>query len=435
MKTMLPKNLWVRKFLLGTALLIVACILYNISAVWAGVQTLFGFLQPFLMGGAIAFVLNIPMDFFERHIFQGKRFQSPKWDKLRRGLSLVLTILAALLLIAVILLVLVPQLTASVRQVFNKDNFFRIIEWIETNLNQYPFIEEKLLEIATSWQSQISSLLGTFSERLQDLVGTGFRVVGGVVTGITNFVIGLVFAIYLLLDKARLGMQCRRILLAFLPERLYRKSLEITRLSYQTFSDFISGQCLDAMILGVMFFITMLLLQMPYALLVSVIIAVFALIPVVGAFIACGIGMIFIGLDTPAKALIFLGVFLVLQQIDNNLIYPRIVGGSVGLPGMWVLFAITIGGAMWGATGMLIGIPLMSVLYTLLGQLTRSRLRKKGIAPDFAGDESGVPQKLPSVSPAAPPEQSPAQSPAAVPSLPKTNRGKSGKTKGKSDRK
>lgn len=435
MKTMLPKNLWVRKFLLGTALLIVACILYNISAVWAGVQTLFGFLQPFLIGGAIAFVLNIPMDFFERHIFQGKRFQNPKWDKLRRGLSLVLTILAALLLIAVILLVLVPQLTASVRQVFNKDNFFRIIEWIETNLNQYPFIEEKLLEIATSWQSQISSLLGSFSERLQDLVGTGFRVVGGVVTGITNFVIGLVFAIYLLLDKVRLGMQCRRILLAFLPEGLYRKTLEVARLSYQTFSDFISGQCLDAMILGVMFFITMLLLRMPYALLVSVIIAVFALIPVVGAFIACGIGMIFIGLDTPAKALIFLGVFLVLQQIDNNLIYPRIVGGSVGLPGMWVLFAITIGGAMWGAAGMLMGIPLMSVLYTLLGQLTRSRLRKKGIATDFEKDESGVPQKLPSVSPAAPPEQSPAKSPAAAPSPSKANRGKSGKTKGKSGRK
>lgn len=427
MKTMFPKNIWLRRFLLGTALLIVACILYNISAVWSGVRMLFGFLSPFLTGGAIAFVLSIPMDFFEKHIFQGERFQTPKWDKFRRGLSLVLTILSALLIIAVILLVLVPQIVVSVRQIFNKDNFFHFVEWIETNLDNYPSVEEKLLEIATSWQSQINSILGTLSEKLQDIVGTGFRVVGGVVSGITNFVIGLVFALYLLLDKARLGTQCRHILFAFLPERVYRKTLEIAKLSYQTFADFISGQCMDALILGVMFFIVMSILRLPYALLVSVIISVFALIPVVGAFIACAIGMIFIALDTPIKALIFLGVFLVLQQIEGNLIYPHIVGNSVGLPGMWVLFAITVGGAMWGPAGMLIGIPLMSVLYTLLGQITRSRLLRKGIDLETLERIPPTPPSPPSEMPPSP--KSPAKSPAKAAADPKPQ--KKGKPKRK----
>lgn len=387
MKTWVPDHPWLSKFLLGTALLIVACILYNVTAVWGFLGKLVGFVSPFLMGGAIAFVLNIPMQFIESHLFQGEKFKTETWCKVRRMLALILTLLAAVLIIAVILLGLIPQLITSVKQIVNKDNFFKIVDLIQTNLQNYPEVKDKLMEIAAGWQAQISSLLGTLSERAQDIVGTGFRVVGGFLTGIINFVIGLVFAIYILIDKERLGRQSKRILYAFLPERAYQMTLKISALSYKTFAEFITGQCTDAMILGVMFLIAMLILQLPYAVLVSVIIAVFALIPVVGAFIACAVGMIFIGLDTPIKALVFFILFQVLQQIDNNLIYPHVVGNSVGLPGMWVLFAITVGGAMWGAIGMLVGIPIMSVLYTLLGEATRARLTAKHAPEELTAPE------------------------------------------------
>lgn len=387
MKTWVPNHPWLSKFLLGTALLIVACILYNVTAVWGFLGKLVGFISPFLMGGAIAFVLNIPMQFIESHLFQGEKFQTESCGKVRRVLALVLTLLAAVLIIAVILLGVIPQLITSVKQIVNKDNFFKIIDLIQTNLQNYPEIKDKLMEIAAGWQAQISSLLGTLSERAQDIVGTGFRVVGGFLTGIINFVIGLVFAIYILMDKERLGRQSKRILYAFLPEQAYRTTLKISALSYKTFAEFITGQCTDAMILGVMFLIAMLILRLPYAVLVSVIIAVFALVPVVGAFIACAFGVVLIGLDTPIKALVFFILFQVLQQIDNNLIYPHVVGNSVGLPGMWVLFAITVGGAMWGAIGMLVGIPIMSVLYTLLGEATRARLTAKTVPDELTEPE------------------------------------------------
>ena len=178
--------------------------------------------------------------------------------------------------------------------------------------------------------------------------------------------IGMVFAIYILLQKETLAAQVKKLLKAFLPERCERWIIEVAALTERTFSSFLAGQCVEAVILGSMFFITLLILRLPYALLIGVLIAFTALIPVFGAFIGCAVGIFLMLMVSPIDALIFTVVFFVLQQIEGNLIYPHVVGNSVGLPSMWVLVAVTIGGSAMGVLGMLVFIPLCSVLYSLL---------------------------------------------------------------------
>ena len=211
------------------------------------------------------------------------------------------------------------------------------------------------------------------------MLGSTFNVASTIIGTFTNFVIGLVFAIYLLLQKEKLGGQFKRVLYSFVPESKADYFLEICQLSSNTFSNFISGQCLEACILGLMFFVSMSLLHMPYAMIISMLIGVTALIPIFGAFIGCGVGVFLILIVSPIQALWFLVLFLVMQQIEGNLVYPHVVGNSVGLPSIWVLMAVTLGASTMGVLGMIINIPLFSIVYALLRQTVRRRLHEKGI--------------------------------------------------------
>ena len=206
-----------------------------------------------------------------------------------------------------------------------------------------------------------------------------FLAIGSVTTAIVNAVISIVFALYCLSSKETLARQGRRVLYALLPEHYADETLRILRLTNVTFSNFISGQCLEAVILGGLFAVAMALFKMPYIPLVSVVIAVTALVPVVGAFVGCVVGAFFILVNDPLQALSFVALFLVLQQLEGNLIYPRVVGTSVGLPGMWVLVSVTIGGELMGVAGMLVMIPLVSVFYTLAREFTDRRLAERNI--------------------------------------------------------
>ena len=208
---------------------------------------------------------------------------------------------------------------------------------------------------------------------------SGGGLIGGVVSGVSTFVIGLIFSFYLLMQKEKLARQGRQVLYALLPERKADHALDILRLSSRTFSSFLSGQCLEAVILGTLFVIAMTIFRMPYALLVGVLIALTALIPIVGAFIGCAVGAILIAITDPWKALMFIVLFLVLQQIEGNLIYPHVVGSSVGLPSIWVLAAVTLGGNLMGIVGMLFFIPLCSVLYALFRGYVQKRLVEKKV--------------------------------------------------------
>ena len=211
------------------------------------------------------------------------------------------------------------------------------------------------------------------------MLNSTVSVASGIISGIVNMVISFIFALYILAQKERLGDQGRRIISAYLPEAAGRKILEICSLLYRNFSSFITGQCVEAVILGAMFFVVMTVIRMPYALLVGCLIAVTALIPIVGAFIGCAVGAFLLLMISPMQALAFVVLFLVLQQVEGNLIYPHVVGSSVGLPSIWVLAAVSTGGSLMGVAGMLLFIPLTSVVYTLFRQLVYQRLKEKGV--------------------------------------------------------
>ena len=206
-------------------------------------------------------------------------------------------------------------------------------------------------------------------------------VASSIIGGLANTVLGMIFAIYVLLQKEKLSAVCKKLLYAWLPEHPVDTVVEVARLVQKTFSNFISGQCLEACILGLMFFISMSLFRMPYAAVISMLIAVTSLIPIFGAFIGCILGAFLILISNPMQAVWFIVLFLVLQQIEGNLIYPHVVGNSVGLPSIWVLVAVTTGASTMGVLGMLINIPLFSVIYTLLRRSSNEQIRKRHINP------------------------------------------------------
>ena len=228
-------------------------------------------------------------------------------------------------------------------------------------------------------QKIMSWAMGFLGNGAENMMSTTVSAVGSLVSGVANFFIAFSFAIYILFQKEKLHLQMRKIMFAFLPKGKAEATLEVCSLAYKTFSSFLTGQCVEAMILGSMFVVSMTIFRLPYALLIGIIIAFTALIPVFGGFIGCWVGFFMIFMVSPEKAIFFLLLFLVLQQIEGNLIYPHVVGGSVGLPSIWVLAAVSIGGKLMGIVGMLIFIPLASVFYTLFREVVYLRLKKQHI--------------------------------------------------------
>ena len=257
------------------------------------------------------------------------------------------------------------------------------------------------LPVIQEWRAGVDIDLDSLSRKVLEyaralgtgLVSSGGGFIGGVVSGVSTFVIGLIFSFYILLQKEKLARQGRQVLYGLLPLRQADRTLDVLRLSGRTFSSFLSGQCLEACILGTLFVAAMTIFRMPYALLVGVLIALTALIPIVGAFIGCAVGALLIAIDDPWKALWFIVLFLVLQQIEGNLIYPHVVGSSVGLPSIWVLAAVTLGGSLMGIMGMLFFIPLCSVLYALFRSYVKDRLAKKAVPVEQWRDPPPAPPR------------------------------------------
>ena len=371
------------------------CALQNLDVVWGAVRGLLGILAPFLLGGALAFVLNVPMRAIERHLLQNSR----RGAKLRRPLALVLTLLAVLGVLALASLVIGPGIADAVMSIIREipaafDRLQKQLNGLAESLAAYlPMIQEWLAGVNIDWESLSRRVLEYAQALGSGIVSSGGGFIGGVVSGVSTFVIGLIFSFYILLQKEKLSRHGRQVIYGLLPLRQADRTLEILRLASRTFSSFLSGQCLEACILGTLFAVAMTILRMPYALLVGVLIALTALIPIVGAFIGCAVGALLIAIDDPWKALWFIVLFLVLQQIEGNLIYPHVVGSSVGLPSIWVLAAVTLGGSLMGITGMLFFIPLCSVLYALFRSYVKERLAKKGVPPEKWRDPPPAPPR------------------------------------------
>ena len=349
----------------------------NLDVVWSTFGKALGILAPFLLGGAIAFVLNVPMRAIERHVFPKER----QMDRLRRSLALIFALLAVIGVVVVALYVIIPGVKEAVVTAAGQlpdavDRLFGKLQGLEVYL---PKVGELLQELQLDWRSIAENLMNTAKNWATGLVSTGGGLMAGAVSAVSTFVIGFIFSIYILLQKERLSRQGKQVLYALLSEKRADRAVEILALAEKTFSSFLSGQCLEAVILGCIFVIAMTVFKMPYALLTGVLISLTSLIPIVGAFIGCAVGALLIALTNPVQALVFVAMFLVLQQIEGNLIYPHVVGSSVGLPSIWVLAAVSIGGSLLGVAGMLLFIPLCSVAYALFRDYVKGRLKEKKV--------------------------------------------------------
>ncbi len=342
-------------------------------------------LFPFILGGAIAFVLNVPMNFFQRHLFHPDKMKNNKtMQKLEKPVCLVLVLISVIGVLALVMFVLIPQLSETFISLGrNIQQFVPKVEvWAREIFRDNKDVLVFINSLEFNWDKVMDFIVNFFKSGAGNVVDTTIDAAKNIVSGLTTFFIAFVFAMYILLQKQKLNVQVRKVLFAFVRKGRAEAALEVFSLTYSTFSSFLTGQCTEAIILGAMFVLVMTVLNIPYALLVGILIAFTALIPVFGAFIGCGVGAFLIFMVDPVKALIFVVVFLVLQQIEGNFIYPHVVGNSVGLPSIWVLAAVSVGGSLMGVVGMLIFIPLVSVLYALFREVVYLKLKQKNIKPE-----------------------------------------------------
>ncbi|MBS5065267.1 MAG: AI-2E family transporter [Hungatella hathewayi] len=360
----------IRKLILFTVVVVILGINYQRLFLLFG--KLLGMLSPFLMGAAIAFILNVPMRSIEKHLMTGRK------SRFRRPVSLCLTILAVAGVLGLVTFVVVPELVRTVMTLQSSIPAFlnEVKAQSEQLFIQYPEIVDYINGIEVDWKQVMEDTLSFLSSGAGTVLSGTLSAAFSIANGVVNFGIGFIFAIYILLQKENLARQMKKLMKAFLPAAVFTKTMEIAVLAEKTFSNFLAGQCLEAVILGMMFFITLSVLRMPYALLIGVLIAFTALIPIFGAFIGCVVGAFLMLMINPVSAVTFVAIFLVLQQVEGNLIYPHVVGNSVGLPSIWVLVAVTLGGSAFGVVGMLVFIPLCSVFYSLLRQEVNERLNK-----------------------------------------------------------
>lgn len=369
--------------LLGFAALLVL-ILMKFDQVWGAVSTVAGTVAPVFYGIAIAYILNVFVHFFEDVAFRPFRDSKSKaWAKVRRPLSVALAYLVVALVIVFIAAFIIPGMVESLSVLADtvQQNapvyFNNAMAWLNNfaQENDLTFIEEFLAGF--NWSTLLSSLTEVLRDFLSSLVGVTFNVASGVFAA----VMGFIFSVYMLMGKEKLLRGVKSSLLAFLPKAVARKVGQVATLTNKVFFNFIRGQLLECVILGSLCYVGMSILRLDYALLISSVVALGALIPILGAYIGAAVGVIILLLVHPLDAVIFLVFLLILQQVEGNLIYPRVVGSSIGLPPLWTLFAVVFWGGVLGIPGILFGTPATAVLYRLFRSSVRARLRTRAIDP------------------------------------------------------
>jgi len=373
----------IKELIVFTAFIIVC--FWKYEMVFSVLKFIFNLLLPFIIGGAIAFGINVPMNFFQRHLFPKEKTEKNKaLKKLEKPASLIISLVCVIGVIVLVMFVVIPQLKDTFVNLGQSIQAFipRVQEWARIWFSDNPEIMAMVNNLQFDWNKIMNAGFNFFKSGAGSVLDSTIAAAKSIVDFFTTFFIAFVFAIYILLQKEKLNVQVRKVLFAFVRKGRAEAILEVCSLTYSTFSSFLTGQCVEAVILGSMFVVAMSIFRLPYALLVGILIAFTALIPVFGAFIGCGVGALLIFMVDPMKALMFIVLFLVLQQIEGNFIYPHVVGNSVGLPSMWVLAAVSIGASLMGVVGMLIFIPLVSVIYALFRELVYLKLKQRKINPD-----------------------------------------------------
>ena len=347
----------------------------NISEIWKLLEYIIAIFMPFIVGAMIAFVLNVLLNVIEKGINKLNRKNNKIINRIKRPVSVLLTFIIILAVISLMLGLLIPELK-NTTELFTK-NFDSYKEQSIVLLDKVGIKRKTINKLNNNIEDMTKELTDYISDNKEEVMKTSLGVASTVAGTITSLVLGIVFAIYILLKKEDLRRQIKKVMRAYLPEKKEKKIIEISELSNKIFGNFITGQCLEAVIIGVLCFIGMLLLNIPYASTISVLVGFTALIPVFGAFIGTIVGAFLILMVSPTKAIIFIIFILILQQLEGNLIYPKVVGKSVGLPGIWVLVAVTIGASVYGILGMLISVPLCSILYSIIRTNVNDKIDQK----------------------------------------------------------
>ena len=350
--------------------------LVNFSKIFVFLGKVISIFSPFLLGIILAFVLNVLNNFIEKKIF-GKIKPSKIWNKIKRPLCITLSLILVFLTIFFVMNLLIPQLKNSA-SLFT-DTLPAYKEDIIGILNKFDIDESTVNKVGEYLDNFGKVITDYIKGNSKDVITVTTEVATSVVNIISKGIITLVFAIYMIAQKETLSRQINKVMKAYLKPKTINKINTVGTLANKTFSNFVTGQCLEALIFGSLVFVGMLIFRFPYASTIGVLLGFTALIPIFGAFIGTAIGFILIMMVSPVKAILFVVFIIVLQQIEGNLIYPRVVGKSIGLPGMWVLLSVTVGGSIGGILGMLIATPLCSLLYALFTKMVNDRLKSNKI--------------------------------------------------------
>lgn len=361
-----------RALLLAGLVLIIAYFGQIVQAL----KTVYGILHPLVLGFMIAYVVNILMRFLERHYFP-KAEQS--WiHKTKRPVCLLLSyVLILLILVAVITLVL-PKVVDTIRALSAvlPEYWEQIRRWFGDHQEQWSFVNEWMSGDSFSWDSISERIQSSVPQSIGGILTSSISLLSGFTSGLFSLIVGLAFSAYLLASKERLLAQIKRLQEAFIGPETAARLNTVLSVANESFSNFITGQCTEAVILGALCILGMLIFGFPYATSVGIFIGVTSLIPILGAYLGAAVGVLLIFQVDPTKALLFIVFIIVLQQLEGNLIYPRVMGTSIGLPGIWVFAAVMVGGGLGGIVGMLFSVPVAATIYKLVRTAANDRLRQ-----------------------------------------------------------
>ena len=367
------------QILISTYIVVLAFLLLNINSVLKILGQSLSVFKPFIIGIAIAFLINIPMKCFEKRLITPllKKSRLKNSKIFARILSLLLTLIILFVLISSFVNFVIPQLVKSTSSlVSGVPQYIDTLQSYATNYFSHIKLSDSMHTNILSGMEKFSNFVVKFANYfISNILGITFSIT----SAITNFLIGFIIAIYILLSKEKLLIQCKKVTYAFLSEKNANRAIDVSHLVCHKFSRFIAGQCTDGVILGTLCFIGMSIFKMPYALLVSTLIAIADLIPIFGTFIGTAIAAFIIFMVKPITALYFIIMIVVIQQIEGNLVYPFVVGNSIGLSSFWILVPIFVGSSTFGVLGIIIGVPLFSVIYTLASGYINKRLEDKNI--------------------------------------------------------
>ena len=376
-----------KRFLLALSAFTVALVLCvrHVAAIGSFLGGVLATLSPFIVGACLAFILSVPMHLFDKLLsHRNKKGNSLLGPAPRRIVSLVLAILLVLLLIVLFSIIVLPELANTISSLAVSIMHFVPVaqEWVSgmmDKLADYPEVHDAIAPMIPDLNKLASSIIALVQKYAGTAAASVVSGISAIFGSVTDVIVSCVFAVYVLLQKETLSRQCKKLVYAFLPRTFCDETLSVARLTHRTFFSYVTIQCTEAVILGALCFVGMLIFRFPYALVISIIMTFCALIPIYGAIFSCVIGALLVLIENPMQSIGFVVFILVLQQIETNLIYPRVVSTSINLPPMWVLLAVTVGGGLFGIPGMLIAVPITSICYTLLGQKTHRRLVVRGI--------------------------------------------------------